>query len=87
MKTTTKHVDGMEVTVAVSMLGMIFVMENLSSVNVLTLRQMFAKLKMEIHVKCLLPIKVQLTTGVPELIAVQIGVTIILQVKNGAIVT
>ena len=86
-KTTMKHVDGMVVTVVASMRDLIVARKCLTYASALILKQMSVKLRMEIHVKCHLRIKVYLTIGVPELTAVQIGVTTILPVKNGAIVT
>ena len=66
MRTTTKHVDGTEVTVVVSTPDMMFAMKRLSFANVLTLKQMFAKQKMEILVKCHSHTKVHLTRDVQE---------------------
>ena len=87
MKTTMKHVDGMEVTVVESMPDLIVAKTSLAFVSVLILLQMSVKLRMEIHVKFLSLTKVHLTIGVPELTAVQIGATTMLQARNGAIVT
>ena len=82
-----KHVDGMVVTVAESMLDLMHVLKNLTYASVLILKQMCAKLKMVIHVKYLSHTKVHLMIGVPELTVVQIGATTMLQARNGAIVT
>ena len=87
MRTTMRHVDGTEVIAVVSLRDLIFVKSNPTNASVLILKQMSVKLKMEIHVKFLSSTKVHLTIGVPELTAVQIGATTMLQARNGAIVT
>ena len=87
MRTTMRHVDGTEVIAVVSLRDLIFVKSNPTNASVLILKQMSVKLKMEIHVKCLLRTKALLMTGVPELTVAQIGVTIIQRVRNGALVT
>ena len=87
MKTMWKDVDGMVVTVVESMPGTNFVKEPQAFASVLIQKLMSAKPRMEIHAKCHLRTKARPTIGVPELTADQIGVTIILRVRNGAIVT